>query len=60
MTEDFARLNDWHTELAILAGALRYALEGIETPDGLAATTHVLTARLDELVATCPFPEATP
>jgi hypothetical protein len=57
MTEHADHLNAWHLELAILADAIGYVLQGIEEPEGLSATAYVLRRRLDLLVQTCPFPE---
>jgi hypothetical protein len=51
------RLDAWHLELGILADSLDYVLGGLDGPDGLAATAHVLKARLRDLLDTCPFPE---
>jgi hypothetical protein len=56
MSHHAERLNTWHLELAILADAIGYALQGIEEPEGLSATAHVLRCRLGELVESCPFP----
>lgn len=50
------RLDAWHLELGILADALDHVLTGIEGPDGVAATAHVLKARLRDLLETFPFP----
>lgn len=52
------RLDAWHLELGILADALDHVLAGIDGPDGVAATAHVLKARLRELLDTCPFPQS--
>lgn len=60
MTDQWEALNTWHLDLAILADALGHVLQGIEEPEGLSATAYVLRRRLDELVASCPFPEAAP
>jgi hypothetical protein len=60
MTAHWEDLNTWHLELAIVADAIRHALQAIEEPEGLSATAYVLRTRLDELVASCPFPEAAP
>lgn len=50
------RLDAWHLELGILADSLDYVLGGLDGPDGLQATAHVLKARLRELLEACPFP----
>ncbi len=60
MTDDWDRLNAWHLDLAIVADALGHVLQCVEEPEGLSATAYVLRQRLDELVASCPFPEALP
>lgn len=57
MTEHAERLNTWHLELAILADAIAHVMGGIEDPEGLSATAHVLKHRLHELVESCPFPD---
>jgi hypothetical protein len=54
------QLNDWHLQLAILADAIDYVLQGIEEPQGLSATAHVLKNRLQALVESCPFPAGDP
>ena len=56
MNDHWERLNTWHTDLAILADAIAHVMGGIEEPDGLSATAHVLKNRLLELVDSCPFP----
>lgn len=60
MTDHAERLNAWHLDLAILADAIAHVMGGIEEPEGLSATAHVLKNRLLELVESCPFPEAAP
>jgi hypothetical protein len=57
MIDHWDRLNTWHLELAIVADAIRHALQAIEEPEGLSATAYVLHNRLTELVASCPFPD---
>ena len=57
--DDLDRLATWHLELAILADAIGYALQGIEEPEGLSANAYVLRTRLDSLVDSCPFPAST-
>ncbi len=56
MSDHAERLNTWHLDLAILADAIEHVLTGIEEPQGLSATAHVLKNRLQELVESCPFP----
>ena len=56
MNDHAERLNTWHLELAILADAIGHTLQGIEEPEGLSATAHVLKNRLLEMVENCPFP----
>lgn len=56
MSDHAERLNAWHLEMAILADAIEHVLTGIEEPEGLSATAHVLKNRLQELVESCPFP----
>lgn len=56
MSDHAERLNTWHLELAILADAIAHVMGGIEDPEGLSATAHVLKNRLLELVESCPFP----
>jgi len=57
MSDHAERLNAWHLDLAILADAIEHVLTGIEEPQGLSATAHVLKNRLLELVENCPFPD---
>ncbi|KVW98055.1 hypothetical protein [Thiobacillus denitrificans] len=57
MSRHWERLNTWHTELAIVADAIEHVLTGIEEPQGLSATAHVLKNRLLALVEDCPFPD---
>lgn len=56
MSDHAERLNAWHLEVSILADAIEHVLTGIEEPQGLSATAHVLKNRLQELVESCPFP----
>lgn len=60
MSDHADRFGTWHLELAILADAIGHLLIDIEEPEGLSATAYVLRTRLDELVESCPFPEAAP
>jgi len=56
MSDHAERLNAWHLDLAILADAIAHVMTGIEEPNGLSATAHVLKNRLLDLVESCPFP----
>lgn len=56
MSDHAERLNAWHLDLAILADAIAHVMAGIEEPNGLSATAHVLKNRLLEMVENCPFP----
>ncbi len=60
MVDHADRLATWHLQLAILADAIGHVLQEVEEPEGLSATAYVLRTRLDELVASCPFPEEVP